>query len=245
MGRNEESRSPCLACQRLTALRSQSCFSAPSCGAMNSGNSGTTLEWPGRPPSPPTSYDTSRSCRWRACASRNSGTRALRAEILGAVPGDQGSLAKPAKGGPQRRRGEQLLQALETGLQQRRIGRVEHVADVIVGRDFLDPEQALAVRAAMALLQGALERQKRRALHEKQGERRKPKIRHRNVAAASLPGVRKGRAHRPQTSQKGWQKLHPNDESHSPLIWESPKCATLPLLELLDISWGSCARQSA
>src|ERR1700686_5729353 len=85
----------------------------------------------------------------------------------------------------------------------------------------------------MALLQGALERQKRRALHEKQGERRKPKIRHRNVAATSLPGVRKGRAHRPQTSQKGWQKLHPNGESHSPPIRESPKCAAGLLLELL------------
>jgi hypothetical protein len=120
----------------------------------------------------------------------------LRAEILGAVPGDQGSLAKPAKGRPQRRRDEHLLHALETGLQQRRIGGVEHVADVVVGRDFLDPEQSLAVRAPLALLQGALERQKRRALQEKKGECRQPEIRHRDVAAASLPGVRKARAHR-------------------------------------------------
>ena len=46
-GRHGASRAPCLANQRLTALRSQSCFSAPSWVAMNSGTSGTTLEWPG------------------------------------------------------------------------------------------------------------------------------------------------------------------------------------------------------
>jgi hypothetical protein len=33
--------------QRLAALRSQSCFSAPSCGAMNSDGSGGTCLWPG------------------------------------------------------------------------------------------------------------------------------------------------------------------------------------------------------
>jgi len=109
----------------------------------------------------------------------------LRAEILGAVPGDQGSLAKPAKGRPQRRRGEHLLHALETGLQQRRISGIEHVADVIVGRDFLDPEQSLAVRAPLALLQGALERQKRRVLHEKQG--RQPFTTSPKSAIAMLP----------------------------------------------------------
>jgi hypothetical protein len=46
-GRNDAGRAPCLADQRLTALRSQSCLSAPSFGAMNSGVRGTTLEWPG------------------------------------------------------------------------------------------------------------------------------------------------------------------------------------------------------
>ena len=41
--------------------------------------------------------------------------------------------------------GEQLLHACETGLQQPWIGRVEHVADVVVGGKLLDPEQRLAV----------------------------------------------------------------------------------------------------
>ena len=40
----------------------------------------------------------------------------------------------------------------------------------------------------MAFLQGALEREKRGALHEKQRKRRKSEVRYRDVAAASLPG---------------------------------------------------------
>jgi hypothetical protein len=37
------------------------------------------------------------------------------------------------------------VQVLETGWQQHRIDQIEHVADVIVGGDFRDPEQGLAV----------------------------------------------------------------------------------------------------
>ena len=155
----------------------------------------------------------------------------LRAEILGAVPGDQGPIAKPDEGLMQRRRGDEPLHALEAGLQQRRIGAIEHVADVIAGRDFPNPEQRLAVRAPLAFLQGALEREKRGALHEKQGKRRKAEVGH--VAAAPLPGIRKARADRAQSRKKGRQKLHPNGGITSPLIWESLKCACLPLLELL------------
>src|SRR4029077_6473853 len=157
----------------------------------------------------------------------------LRAEILGAVPGDQDSVAKPGEVLAQRCRREQLLHALETRLQQRRIGGVEHVADVIVGGDFPDSEQGLAVRAPMAFLQSALEREKRGALHEKQRKRRKSEVRYRDVAAASLPGVRKACAHHAQSTKKGRQKLHPNGGIPSPLIWESLKCARWPLLELL------------
>src|SRR5271163_1438280 len=73
----------------------------------------------------------------------------LRAKILGSVPGDQGSAAQPAEGLAQGRLGEQVLHALETGSQQRRIGQIEHVADVIVGGD-RDPEQGLAVRQGCA-----------------------------------------------------------------------------------------------
>jgi hypothetical protein len=95
----------------------------------------------------------------------------LRAEILGAVPADQDSVAKPRESLAERRRGEQLLHALETWLQQHWIGGIEHVTDVIVGGDFPDSEQGLAIRPPMAFLQGALECQKRGTLHEKQSER--------------------------------------------------------------------------
>ena len=137
----------------------------------------------------------------------------LRAKELGSIPGDERSATQSAKGLAQGRLGEQALHALETGSQQRRIGQIEHVADAIVGGDFRDPEQGLAVRPPLAFLKGALERQKRRALHEKQGEGRQTEIRHRDIAAPPLPGVRKSRADRVQTSQKGRQKLHPNGES--------------------------------
>jgi hypothetical protein len=112
-------------------------------------------------------------------------------------------------------------------------GAVPAGADVIVGGDFPDSEQGLAVRAPMAFLQSALEREKRGALHEKQRKRRKSEVRYRDVAAASLPGVRKACAHHAQSTKKGRQKLHPNGGITSPLIWESLKCARSPLLELL------------
>ena len=51
-----------------------------------------------------------------------------------------------------------------------RCGRIEHVADVVVGGDFGDTEEAGAVGAAVALLKLALMRQKRRALHEEHRE---------------------------------------------------------------------------
>ena len=137
----------------------------------------------------------------------------LRAKELGSVPGDEGSAAQSAKGLAQRRLGQQRFQTLETGREQRRVRLVEHVADVIVGGNFLDPEQGLAIGAALAFLQGALEGQKRGALHEKHREGRQAEIGHGDIAAASLPGVRKGGANGFQTRQKGRQKLHPDGES--------------------------------
>jgi hypothetical protein len=81
----------------------------------------------------------------------------LGAEILRSVPGEEGSPAQSAKGMAHGRLVQEILQALEAGRQQRRIRLVQHVADVVVGGDFLDPEQGLAVRAALAFLQHPLE----------------------------------------------------------------------------------------
>ena len=137
----------------------------------------------------------------------------LRAKILGSVPGHEDSAAQSCKGLAHGRFGKQLLQARKAGLQQRRISPVEHVADVVVGGNFLDPEQRLAVGTAMTLLQAALKRQKRRALHEKHGKGREAEISHGNVAAATLPAVRKGGTNGLQTRNKAGQQLHPNRES--------------------------------
>jgi transposase-like protein len=64
----------------------------------------------------------------------------------------------------------------------------ERAALVVVGGNFLDPEQRLAVRAAMAFLQQPLEGQKRGTLHEKHGEGRQAEIGDGDIAVASLPG---------------------------------------------------------
>ena len=133
----------------------------------------------------------------------------LRAKELGSIPGEERSTTQSAKSLAHRRLGQQSFQTPEAGCEQRRVGFVEHVADAIVGRYFLDAEQALAIRPALAFLQSALKGQERSALHEKHRKGRQAEICHRNIAAAPLTRIRKGGANRLQTRQKGWQQLHP------------------------------------
>ena len=137
----------------------------------------------------------------------------LAAEILGPVEGDEGSAAEPAERLAHRRFEKQPLRVPEARREQSRIRAVEHIPDIIVGRDLLDPEQGLAVRPSLAFLQLPLKRQKRRALHEKHGEGRQTEIRHGDVAAPTLARVRKRRANRPKARQKRRQNLHPPRES--------------------------------
>src|ERR1700722_7570715 len=156
-GRNGASRAPCLANQRLTALRSQSCFSAPSWGAMNSGANGHDLGVAGR-------HDRRRQHRMIALglavgALARQAVRAaefLRAEELRSVQGDQSPSAQPAEGLPHRRLAQQRLHTFETGLQQRGVRLVQKVADVIVGGNSADAEQRPAIGAAVAFLHRAL-----------------------------------------------------------------------------------------
>jgi hypothetical protein len=82
----------------------------------------------------------------------------------------------------------------------------------------------------MAFLQGALVRQKGRALHEKHGEGRQPEVGHGDIAAASSPGVRKGGANRLQARKKGRQKLHPYRESFFPRFGNPENALLLELL---------------
>src|SRR5208337_3567829 len=82
------------------------------------------------------------------------------AETLGLVEGDECCAAEPAERLAHTGLDQQLLDALEAGREQSRVRAVEHVPDVIVGRDFLNSEQGLAVRPSLAPLQRPLEGQK-------------------------------------------------------------------------------------
>jgi hypothetical protein len=137
----------------------------------------------------------------------------LAAEILGAVEGDERSAAEPAERLAHRRFEKQSLRVREARREQSRIRAVEHVPDIIVGRDLLGPEQGLAIRPSLAFLQLSLKGQKRRALHEKHGEGGQTEIRHGNIAAPSLARVRKRGADRLKARQKRRQILHPQRES--------------------------------
>ena len=58
-------------------------------------------------------------------------------------------------------------------------------------------------------------------------------MRHGDIAAAPLPGIRKGRANGFQARQKGWQKLHPSGESFSQRFGNPQNQPQTLLLELL------------
>jgi hypothetical protein len=133
----------------------------------------------------------------------------LAAEILGSVEGDERSAAEPPERLAQGRFEKPPLRVREAGREQGRVRPVEHVPDIIVGRDLLDAEQGLTVRPALALLQLTLKGQKRRALHEKHGEGRQPEIGHADIAAPPIARVRKRGAYRLQPREKRRQDRHP------------------------------------
>ena len=135
------------------------------------------------------------------------------AEILGPIDGDARSAAEPDERLTHRRFEEPLLDRLEAGRERGRVRPVERVPDIIVRRDFLDPEQGLAVRPAPAPLQRPLEGQGGRALHEDHSERRQPETRHRDIAAPPLARVRERSANSLQARQKRRQNLHLRRES--------------------------------
>jgi hypothetical protein len=102
-----------------------------------------------------------------------------RAIILGAVERDQHVPAEPTEHVKPAIDLPELLDGFgKYRMQKCWRGRVEHGADVVVGGDFGDAEQAGAVGAAMAFLEVPLMRQKRRALHEKHREGRHADVGH-------------------------------------------------------------------
>ena len=110
--------------------------------------------------------------------------------ILGAVQSDQHVAAKLPES----------LQAVRTLQFGHHLGedrmevvgtdRVQQCPDMIVAGDPVEAEQRLAIRPPLSLLQTALVRQERRALHEEQGKRRQADIRHRVARIASMPDIR-------------------------------------------------------
>jgi len=90
--------------------------------------------------------------------------------------------------------------------------RIEHRADVVVGRDLVHRKQRLAVRAAAPALKRALLGQERRALHEERRERRHADVAHRIDAVVASPPVRQGRAQSPEARDERFER-HAKRES--------------------------------
>jgi hypothetical protein len=93
--------------------------------------------------------------------------------------------------------------------------RVEHGADVVVGRDTAHAEQRLAVRAPVAGLEPALKVQERRALDEEQREGAHADVGHRIAHVRSRAPVREPRAAAPHRADQALEHLHAEVESDS------------------------------
>ncbi|HEV7880541.1 hypothetical protein [Bradyrhizobium sp.] len=106
----------------------------------------------------------------------------------------------------------------EQRMQQHRRDRVEHVANMVVTRDFGDAKQTGAVGAAMAFFELPLMRQERRALHEEHGKGRHSDVAHAvgRVDAAAL--VREPVQAAAQRPKQGTERTHACQESHSGVL---------------------------
>ena len=137
------------------------------------------------------------------------------AVVLGAVERDQQVRTKPLEGldpaGALERRNR-----LPEGRKQV-IGRdrIERVADVIVGRDAGDPEQGLAVRAAVAGLELALMIQEGGALREEHRKGGAADIGHGVSAVAAPAPVRELLTAAPHAAEQAVEHLHAKVESDS------------------------------
>ena len=136
-----------------------------------------------------------------------------RAEVLGPVERDQHASVEALE--RRQRVGGNRHGLHEQPVEGRGRGAVQHHADIVVRRDRRHSEQRLAVRSAMALRQGALMGQERRAAHEEQRERRQADIRHRvgAIALRPLSPVRKTGADLLQIRDQALQRAHASVES--------------------------------
>lgn len=99
--------------------------------------------------------------------------------------------------------------------------RLEHGADVVVGRDPGHAKQAVTVGRRLALFQRPLILEEGLRLHEKQRKGGHTDIRHR-IDPFAFPLIREGAAQVFQTGQKVFDNQHPNLESE-PTVSENQK----------------------
>jgi hypothetical protein len=102
---------------------------------------------------------------------------------------------------------------LERRMEQRRLDRIKHGADVVVARDVDHLEQRLVIRAALAFEQLALMGEKRRALHEEDREGPHPDVRHCELAVAPAPFVRQAGADAAHGRDERFKQFHAMVES--------------------------------
>ena len=140
----------------------------------------------------------------------------LRAKILGSIERDQHVIAQPAEAVQAARDRFQRSDRIgEYRIKPFRLCRIQHVANMIVAGNLGDPEQALAVRAAMAMLQPPLMREKRRALHEKHRKCRHPDVAHPIARIDPATFVRERVQASSQCVEQANQGLHSGIESDS------------------------------
>jgi hypothetical protein len=166
---------------------------------------------------------------------RPSSRRALRAgdlagaEILAAIERDQHMIAEPTEPSQSTRTLQFRQHRGKGGLQQRRRRRVEHGADVVVAGDFLQTEQAGAIRPPVPLQQALLMGEKGRALHEEHRERRHADIADPIGSVAPAPRVGKALATPAQGAEQGFQAVHTWGESYSRAVSIRPISCRGPL----------------
>jgi len=151
------------------------------------------------------------------------------AVVLGAVERDQHVRSEP----PERRKPAGALERRDHRAEHRKqvIGRdrVKQGADVVVGRDAAHAEQRLAVRAPVALLEPALERQERRALGEEQRESAQADIDHGIARVRSRALVREPLAAAPHGADQAVEHLHAEVESDSKQPEQPTKALSAPV----------------
>jgi hypothetical protein len=122
--------------------------------------------------------------------------------------------------------------------------RVQQRPDMIVAGDPVEAEQRLAIRPPLSLLQTALMRQERRALHEEQRKCRQADVSHRVARVASLPEVRQGVAAPAQRPDQTIQDFHDPEKPDFRRRGNSPKALYSNFPIKLPRSTGSIETQS-